>query len=127
MRTVFVWRYPVILLVGLAGCQWMWLDEGDSDSDSAAEVLTAALDAWKAGNVKSLTQREPPIRFADDDCAAGMQLVEYELEDEAPAIHPFQNVRIALQLKNKQGKLTNVIASYQVATEPALTVLRSNN
>lgn len=49
------------------------------------------------------------------------------LKNEDAAIRPFQNVKIALKLKNKQGNVISVVASYQVATEPVLTVLRSNN
>ena len=44
-------------------------------------VLTTALDAWKDGTAATLAQRDPPIRFADDDCVAGRRLIAYRLED----------------------------------------------
>ena len=40
--------------------------------------LAALIPTWKNGHVKSLTKRNPPIRFVDDDLLAGLRLSEYE-------------------------------------------------
>jgi hypothetical protein len=113
-------------LLGFLGCAGQTLDDA-AKSQHAKYILVAALDAWKAGHVESLAARTPSIRFADHDQRAGMELVDYEFENEAAQIRPFQNVRIVLSLRDKQGQTNEKTVTYQVGVEPALTVLRSDN
>ena len=96
-------------------------------SEHAKYVLVSALDAWKSGTPKTLSNRTPPIRFVDDDLSAGFNLVDYYFENESATIAPFQNVRISLFLKDNQGRTAEKLATYQVGIEPSLTVLRSDN
>ncbi|MHC5545016.1 hypothetical protein ACYOEI_42815, partial [Singulisphaera rosea] len=88
--------------------------------------LVAALDAWKKGEARSLARRDPPIRFVDDDLAAGLRLVEYELEEPDAPLLPFKDVPVILSMRDARGKTVRRETSYQVATDPKLAVLRSD-
>ena len=116
----------LIILLTILGCSTKSPNQAE-DSARAKYILVTTLDAWRAGKTKSLTTRNPPIRFADDDQIAGMELVDYEFEDESAPIQPFQNVSIILSLKDKWGQIIEKNVEYQVGVEPVLTVLRSDN
>ena len=121
-------RFRVMSLVILSvilGCSTQSPNQTE-DSARAKYILITALDAWRAGKTKSLTIRNPPIRFADDDQIAGMELVDYELEDESAPIQPFQNVTVILSLKDKHGETIQKDVKYQVGVAHSLTVLRSD-
>lgn len=110
----------------LCGCTSQ--SPGVTDTSAHAKyVLVTALDAWRAGKAKSLSTRTPAIRFVDDDLVTGAELVDYEFENEAIQIKPFQNVRMVLSLRDSQGQTSRKVAQYQVGIEPGLTVLRSDN
>ena len=112
-------RFRVMSLVILSvilGCSTQSPNQTE-DSARAKYILITALDAWRAGKTKSLTIRNPPIRFADDDQIAGMELVDYELEDESAPI---------LSLKDKHGETIQKDVKYQVGVAHSLTVLRSD-
>lgn len=120
---------PLMILAGLlilAGCAKQSADATE-DSAHAKYVLVTALEAWKQGETNSLSTRKPAIRFADDDQRSGLELVEYEFENEANAVLPFQNVVLYLVLKNQRGETVHKTVTYQVGVEPKLTVLRSDN
>ena len=113
-------------LLSLCGCAARTSAVADT-SAHAKYVLVAALDSWRTGKVATLTSRKPAIRFVDDDQRAGLELADYEFENEAAPILPFQNVKIVLSLRNKQGQVSQKAVTYQVGVEPGLTVLRSDN
>jgi hypothetical protein len=92
----------------------------------AWQVLVDALDAWKDGKANSLAKHDPPIRFVDDDWAAGWQLADYEFDTPDVSIRPFADVQVNLTLQNRQGKTIEKTAAYQIALTPALSVLRSD-
>ena len=115
-----------ILLLSLAGCRMSVATEGDYDPDTAYETLITALDAWKDGNVRVLVTLESPIRFADEDLAAGLQLVDYEFTQPSPSFGPFRSVPVSLTLKTKSGAAITRPAQYQIALEPERAVLRSD-
>lgn len=119
-------RSAVILALGLiAGCSAA-IGDGTSEGPTLAlDTLTAALDAWLQGEVATLSERSPAIRFEDDDCIAGWQLAAYELEFDDAHIEPYQNVRVNLTLKDKWGRAIERQVGYQVSLAPRLAVLRS--
>ena len=96
------------------------------DSGEARNALIAALDAWKDGEARGLPRRKPPIRFEDDDLAAGLRLAEYELEEPDAPIGLHQDVPVILSMRDARGQVVRREARYQVATTPALAVLRSD-
>jgi len=94
-------------------------------SAHAWEVLVTALEAWKEGQAGALSQREPPIRFVDDDLSEGAELTDYEIEEDRP-IAAFENVQVHLSLRDRQGNAISKAVSYQVSTNSGLAVLRSD-
>jgi hypothetical protein len=96
------------------------------DPERARVALIAALNAWKQGEARDLARRQPPIRFVDDDFAAGWRLTEYEIEEPDAPILAYRNVAVILALRDPRGKAVRRETSYQVATDPALAVLRSD-
>ena len=118
---------PVLLAAILAssGCSQP-ASEAHHDSEEARTALIAALDAWKKGEAKSLPKRNPPIRFVDDDLLSGLRLSEYEIEQPTLPIKSHRDVSVILELRDARGKTTRRTARYQVGTEPALSVIRSD-
>jgi hypothetical protein len=95
------------------------------ESDRHRNLLTTALDAWQAGTPGALLERQPPIRFVDDDLIAGRQLLAYDLDDPDDVVRPFESVYVTLTLQETNGKTIERQAGYQVTTEPTPAVLRS--
>lgn len=121
-------RMPMALLLVASGCL-----RGDApvadvpqDPGRARSALVAALDAWKDGQAKALPRRNPPIRLADEDLAAGWRLTEYEIEEPDAPVVPNKDVAVILSLRDAKGKTARREARYQVSTEPGLAVLRSD-
>lgn len=116
------------LLLITAGCSGSTEQPSASDynSDQAKDALVAALDAWKKGEARGLAQRKPPIRFVDDDFAAGLRLADYEVQEPDAPISLHKDVDVILSLRDAKGKSVRREAQYQVATEPGLAVLRSD-
>jgi hypothetical protein len=111
-----------------AGC-WKGADSVPAppyDAEKAHDALVTSLEAWKKGQAKSLPRRKPPIRFEDDDLLAGLRLAEYEIEEPDAPIVLHQDVEVILSLRDARGKVVRREARYQVATHPALAVLRSD-
>jgi hypothetical protein len=118
----------LILLAVVAGCLGKSgpASDGSYDSEQASSALVAALDAWKKGDVKSLTKRNPPIRFVDDDLLAGLRLSDYEIEEPDAPFRPHQDVAVILSLRNAECKAVRREARYQIGTSATLAVLRSD-
>ncbi|MBS0265019.1 MAG: hypothetical protein JSS02_24005 [Planctomycetes bacterium] len=116
------------ILTGLClvvGCSNSAPPEDASQSDEMLGALIASLDAWKEGRTSNLVERVPPIRFVDDDCAAGRQLVSYQLEDPETFAVPFESVFVRLTLQSTDGKSVERLVGYQLSVTPILSVLRS--
>jgi hypothetical protein len=119
---------PVLLAV-VSGCSGPSrpAPEAPYDSEQAKTALIAALDAWKKGEAKSLTKRDPPIRFVDDDLLAGLRLSDYEIEEPDRPFKLHQDVAVILSLRDARGQRVRREARYQVGTVPTLAVLRSDH
>jgi len=119
--------FSLALLIVTAGCAsgaGRTVEPG-YDTGKARTALVAALDAWKKGEARTLTRRNPPIRFVDEDFVAGLRLSDYEIEEPDAPAGPHQDVHVILSLRDARGKVVQRETQYQVATEPALAVLRS--
>jgi hypothetical protein len=116
------------LLIVTAGCSGRGEPAIDAryDPEKAQAALVAALDAWKKGEARALPRRDPPIRFVDEDCMAGLRLSDYGIEEPDPPTGPHDNVHVILSLRDARGKVVQRDARYQIAIEPALAVLRSD-
>jgi len=118
-------RILLISLLLIAGCSQAEESVDGEQSDRMLSALTTALDAWKNATPTTLASREQPIRFVDDDLAAGRKLLAYQLDDPDSAIVPFENVFVILMLQTADGKTIERKVGYQVSLTPAVAVLRS--
>ena len=84
------------------------------------------LDAWKHGEARSLARHNPPIRFEDEDFVAGLRLADYEIVEPDAPIQLHKNIPVILSLRDPRGRTIRRETNYQVATDPALAVLRSD-
>jgi hypothetical protein len=92
----------------------------------ARAALVASLDAWRKGEALALARRDAPIRFVDDDFVSGFRLTDYKIDEPDVPAWLHQDVRVRLSLRDAQGEVVQREAQYQIATEPALAVLRSD-
>jgi hypothetical protein len=118
-----------LLLLTLASGCWNGAESAARsryDADRARAALVAALDAWKHGQARQLSRRDPPVRFVDDDLVAGFRLSDYEVEEPDAPLALHQDVSVILSLRDPRGRAVRREARYQVATEPGLAVLRSD-
>jgi hypothetical protein len=115
----------LIILASGSGCTEP-AAEGHHDPKRARLALVPALDAWKRGEARALARRAPPVRFVDEDFAAGWKLADYEIVEPDTPIRQFENVAVILSLRDKGGRTVRRETAYQVVTDPALAVLRSD-
>ena len=97
-------RFTILGLCLIVGCSRSEPVTDVAESDSRRNVLTTALDAWKAGAAATLASNDPPIRFVDDDWVAGRRLAAYSLEDPESLVLPFESVFVNLTLQTTDGK-----------------------
>src|SRR5262245_60968257 len=116
-----LWAFVFVAVLVVAGCTEKSLPVPEGyDRGAAKEALVASLDAWKAGDVKVLADRKPPIRFVDDDQKAGLKLKSYVVDDSDPE-GPFAGYGVTLSLRNIAGELLTRSAMYQVSLEPGIS------
>jgi hypothetical protein len=122
---VFARRLTFLCLCLVVGCSRGEPAADPAQSDRMLNVLTTALDAWKAGAAANLASYDPPIRFADDDLIAGRRLTDYHLEDPDSLVLPFESVFVNLSLQTADGKTFERRVGYQISLTPKQSVLRS--
>jgi hypothetical protein len=95
----------------------------NADATQARAALSAALDAWKAGQKpKVLAQRSPPIHVKDVDWDGGFRLVDYKSEAEGKLVGYDMNYPVDLELRSPTGSSVKKKAVYTVTTRPELLV-----
>ena len=98
-----------------------------SDPTEGKEALSAALDAWKAGETPdALTKRTQPIHMTDGDWLSGLRLQSYSA-DEGKLVGSDFNYQVALELKTPKGQVVKKTAVYAVTTHPQTLVLRQDS
>jgi hypothetical protein len=115
---------PLLAFLLLAGCMPAPASP-EYDSRKAEETLVLALDAWKEGRAGSLADRDPPIRFEDDDLYNGLRLTGYRVQPRATPLRPFDDAKVALSLHDRNGNSVEKTAAYQISLAPDLAVLRN--
>jgi hypothetical protein len=95
------------------------------DKAAAINALTAALDAWKAGQPpQSLQSRSPPIVFGDSDWEQGTRLVNYRILRADRGDGANLHADVELELTFARGKPSRQTLTYIVGTDPILTIFR---
>jgi hypothetical protein len=102
------WGSPVlvVLLVLVSGCGTK------PDLDGAQKVVRTALEAWKAGDPKQLTDQG--IDMAEPDWKAGDRLLDYELKNASAQPQQGPRVVVVLHLQNRAGKKLSKEVAYEV-------------
>jgi hypothetical protein len=96
-----------------------------ADATQARAALSAALDAWKAGEKPEvLARRSPPIHVKDVDWDGGFRLVDYKSDAEGKLAGYDMNYPVDLELKGPTGSSVKKKAVYTVTTRPELLVSR---
>jgi len=96
----------VVLLVLVSGCGTT------PDLDRAQKVVRTALEAWKAGDPKQLTDQG--IDIAEPDWKAGYRLLDYELKNASAQPQQGPRVVVVLHLQNRAGKKLSKEVAYEV-------------
>jgi hypothetical protein len=91
------------------------------DKALAKQSLTAALDAWKAGEkAAALKDRTPPIVVGVPVWDGGAKLTDYKIVSETDA---GANLHLEVELTmDRGGQATTSQATFIVSTSPAITV-----
>ncbi len=113
----------------MAGCSGPGEAVAAGSEEDAMEVLTAALDAWKAGEQPdSLRDESPPMYVKDVDWKAGRILKAFEAR-EAPRENGGEwRVRAMLTLEGGGQPAEQKLVAYSVTTETkAIVITRSDN
>jgi hypothetical protein len=79
-----------------------------------------------AGRGTSTRREHPSDPFVDEDLTAGWKLADYEIEEPDAPILPYRNIPVILSLRDARGRTIRRETTYQVASDPALAVLRSD-
>ena len=117
----------LLAALGLAGCGAKNYEPPAATSpESARAALSAALDAWQAGQtMEQLSARAEPIYVGDEDWRSGASLVEYQIAE--PGEQVGLNVVYAVSLDIHQGgKRQRKNVHYRVSTSPVASVKRSD-
>ena len=120
--------FGLACLFALAGCGPGQMSVAGNE-DEAIDFLTAALDAWKAGQKPDeLRQENPPIYVQDEDWTGGRSLKEFKPHD-APKEHGGEWRVMAMLTLSGGGKPDEqTLVAYSVTTaDKAIVITRSDN
>jgi hypothetical protein len=118
------WRVGLMLLLILAaGCGRSLKSK---DLDRARTAVQTGLEAWQNGeSPQSLENRDPAVRFMDDDWKQGWKLVSFEITNTHGAggdLTPRCEVQLTLQ--DRRGKKIDRRVVYAIENGPPITVVR---
>ena len=124
MRSCSLWPLLASMLFVVAGC-----GRGDvtppssSDPAAAKQALTHALDAWRSGGQPDSVSG---AIVSDEEWAGGAQLLNYELQGEGKTHGNSIRQKAALEVRGPDGKGVRKTVLYQIATNPKVTISRSD-
>jgi hypothetical protein len=113
-----------LLLISLIGCgRGNVATPGPSDPAQAKQALAQALDAWRSG---SKPDSVTGVIVSDEEWAGGAQLLSYEIQGDGKVFGTSVRLPATLEVRGADGKALRKAALYQVATNPKVTVNRSD-
>lgn len=120
--------FLLALIVVAVGCgKGDMAPPAESDPAQAKQALTQALDAWRAGSKpESLRQASPSVIVSDEEWAGGAQLTSYQIQGEGKKFGPSIRINATLEVRGANGQAERKTALYQIATNPVITVNRSD-
>lgn len=116
---------PFLLCV-FAGCAGRGDGGPPSSGFEAKALVRAGLEAWKADQKAPLTVGGRPLRFDDEDEAAGLKLVGYEVRETPPEWSEEAGLSVTLALRDRKGRPVTRHAVYLVTRHPDLVVSRDD-
>ena len=95
------------------------------DSDEARQTLEAVLASWQAGEAPAdWRERDPEVVVQDMDWLRGTRLKRYELLGPGTAVDANLHCEVKLWLEDPdRGEMERTV-TYEVGTDPVLTVFR---
>lgn len=124
-------RMAVVLCgaASLAGCGGSREIVAAGSEEEAVEVLTAALDAWKAGETpETLRNEAPPMFVRDTDWMDGRTLKAFEPRETPRGNGGEWRVQAVLTLAGAGQQEEQKLVAYSVTTEPhAIVITRSDD
>ncbi|MFO0953314.1 MAG: hypothetical protein U0835_19585 [Isosphaeraceae bacterium] len=106
----------------LSGCGGESQAAASADPGRAREVLREALDAWKKGDPHG--SPSTPVRVADEDWLSGAKLISYRIAPGDEALGARRRCPVVLTLAGRKGKPQTRTVHYDVAIDPAPSVIR---
>lgn len=94
-----------------------------ADPDRARAMLRDALDAWQHGETLESFRQRSSITVAEPKWRDGYRLLDYELAGNGKMSGFDWQCGVRLSLQKAQGK-SQVRASYNIGTSPALVIIR---
>jgi hypothetical protein len=115
---------PVLVLSSLLGCgRGNVATPGPSDPAQAKQALTQALDAWRSG---AKPDSVAGAIVSDEEWSGGVQLLSYEIPGDGKAFGNSVRLTATLEVRGGDGNARRKSALYQVATNPKVTINRSD-
>ena len=112
-------------LVVSAGCGGGGPPADPVDSEQARETLEAVLASWQAGESPAdWRDRSPEVVVQDMDWLRGARLKRFELLGPGEAVDANLHCQVKLWLEDPGGGETERTVTYEVGTDPVLTVFR---
>jgi hypothetical protein len=94
-------------------------------ADAAKRTLDSALSAWKQGEtIEKVKSGSPPIEVTDPVWMNGAKLAKYEVQGEGRPSGAQLAYRVKLWLTDASGETSERTVTYEVGTQPILTVVR---
>ncbi len=107
-----------------AGCDSTAIPTPPSD-DAAKQTLDRALSAWKQGEtIEGVKKGSPSIEVRDPIWMNGAKLTNYEVKGQGRPSGAQLAYRVKLSLTDASGKKSEQTVTYEVGTDPILTVFR---
>jgi len=113
-----------LVLTSLIGCgRGNSTLPGSSDPAQAKQSLANALDAWRSG---AKPDSVSGAIVSDEEWAGGIQLLNYELQDDAKPHGNSIRQKATLEVRGPGGNGLRKTALYQISTNPRVTISRSD-
>jgi hypothetical protein len=113
-----------VFSISLLGCgRGNVAPPGASDPAAAKQALTQALDAWQTG---AKPDSVSGAIVSDEEWAGGAQLLSYQLQGEGKTHGNSFRQQATLEVRGPTGNGVRKTALYQIATNPKVTISRSD-
>jgi hypothetical protein len=121
--------FGVLAASTISGCGNANASPTPLDPSAAEQILSRALESWKAGEAHGAPARStPPIRVADEQWLGGTALLDFALgeRDKTMVAGTAIHWPVTLSVRNARGKTVKEAVTYLVTTSPEASVIRQD-